>query len=254
MDKWITEQEVDNAFVIFILQLRQSSYFCFTPRLRVWASVPSFRGTCKDKRRKHVITKKLFLTLDFDDYHLGRKNTLRLSKFFPHLRWEFHKNHHCCCFQSLNHLSLFVTPWIAAHQASLSFTISQSLLKLMSIESVIPSNHLAMLGGKFNMLYPYGSFVISLMSHNWPRRKSWVKERVKPLARPRPYTLVTQHFNQSPSHLNSFLNADEYSWRVIFCIQNCFNKIYHVQFFELQNYFIRQPRLFLFGSGMWLLL
>ena len=35
-----------------------------------------------------------------------------------------------------------MTPWTAAHQASLSFTISQSLLKLMSIESVIPSNHL----------------------------------------------------------------------------------------------------------------
>ena len=35
-----------------------------------------------------------------------------------------------------------VTPWTAACQASLSFTISQSLLKLMSIESVMPSNHL----------------------------------------------------------------------------------------------------------------
>ena len=35
-----------------------------------------------------------------------------------------------------------MTPWTAAHQASLSFTISQSLLKLMSIESVMPSNHL----------------------------------------------------------------------------------------------------------------
>ena len=39
-------------------------------------------------------------------------------------------------------VQLFVTPWTAAHPASLSFTISQSLLKLMSIESVIPSNHL----------------------------------------------------------------------------------------------------------------
>ena len=39
-------------------------------------------------------------------------------------------------------LSLFVTPWIAACQASLSFTISQSLLKLMSIELMMPSNHL----------------------------------------------------------------------------------------------------------------
>ena len=39
-------------------------------------------------------------------------------------------------------MSNSVTPWTAAHQASLSFTISQSLLKLMSIESVMPSNHL----------------------------------------------------------------------------------------------------------------
>ena len=37
---------------------------------------------------------------------------------------------------------LFVTPWTAAHQASLSFTISWSLLKLISIDSMIPSNHL----------------------------------------------------------------------------------------------------------------
>ena len=44
--------------------------------------------------------------------------------------------------QSQSHVRLFVTPWTAAHQASLSFTISQSLLKLMSIESVMPSNHL----------------------------------------------------------------------------------------------------------------
>ena len=44
--------------------------------------------------------------------------------------------------QSLSHVQLFVTPWTAACQASLPFTISWSLLKLMSIESVMPSNHL----------------------------------------------------------------------------------------------------------------
>ena len=44
--------------------------------------------------------------------------------------------------QSFSRVRLLVTPWTAAHQASLSFTISQSLLKLMSIESVMPSNHL----------------------------------------------------------------------------------------------------------------
>ena len=44
--------------------------------------------------------------------------------------------------QSLGPVRLFATPWTAARQASLSFTISRSLLKLMSIESVMPSNHL----------------------------------------------------------------------------------------------------------------
>ena len=44
--------------------------------------------------------------------------------------------------QSLSHVQLFVTPWIAARQASLSITNSWSLLKLMSIESVIRSSHL----------------------------------------------------------------------------------------------------------------
>ena len=44
--------------------------------------------------------------------------------------------------QSLSHVRLFATPWMAAHQASLSITNSRSLLRLMSIELVIPSNHL----------------------------------------------------------------------------------------------------------------
>ena len=68
----------------------------------------------------------------------------------------------CCCFllllyhlkipffglqfslvvQPLSHVQLFAIPWTAAHQASLSITSSRSLLKLMSIESVMPSNHL----------------------------------------------------------------------------------------------------------------
>ena len=43
--------------------------------------------------------------------------------------------------QSLSRVQLFATSWTIAHQASLSFTISHSLLKLMCIESVMPSNH-----------------------------------------------------------------------------------------------------------------
>ena len=44
--------------------------------------------------------------------------------------------------QSLSRVQLFATPWTAAHQASLSINNSQSLLRLMSIELVMPSNHL----------------------------------------------------------------------------------------------------------------
>ena len=46
--------------------------------------------------------------------------------------------------QSLSHFQVFVTPRTAAHQASLSITNSQSLLKLMSTESVMPSSHLVL--------------------------------------------------------------------------------------------------------------
>jgi len=49
----------------------------------------------------------------------------------------------CCC-SSVASSCLFVTPWTAVHQASLSFTISQSLLKLMFSESMMPSNHLVL--------------------------------------------------------------------------------------------------------------
>ena len=46
--------------------------------------------------------------------------------------------------QSHSCVRLFVTPWTVAHQASLSFTISQSLLKLTSVELMMPSNHLVL--------------------------------------------------------------------------------------------------------------
>ena len=62
------------------------------------------------------------------------------DKNIPHTSQGF-----CLTFRSIHLLScvqLFVTPWISARQASLSITNSQSLLKLMSIESVKPSNHL----------------------------------------------------------------------------------------------------------------
>ena len=72
-----------------------------------------------------------------DEYLWGPTPGLPLSVFYC---W-----HYYCQFGSVQSPScvwLFVTPWTAARQASLSITNFQSLLKLMSIESVMPSNHL----------------------------------------------------------------------------------------------------------------
>ena len=49
---------------------------------------------------------------------------------------------HSLVVQLLSHAQLFATPWTTAHQSSLSFTVSRIMLKLMSLESVIISNHL----------------------------------------------------------------------------------------------------------------
>ena len=63
-----------------------------------------------------------FLSLQFSSHFLSRPSTIALSL--------------------VSHVWLFATPQTAAHKASLSITNSQSLLKLMSIKSVMPSNHL----------------------------------------------------------------------------------------------------------------
>ena len=55
----------------------------------------------------------------------------------------FYWNNVWICYCSVSHAWFFVTPWTSACQASLSTTNSQSLLKLMSIESVMASNHLS---------------------------------------------------------------------------------------------------------------
>ena len=79
---------------------------------------------------------------------------------------------HCC--SSLSRVWLFVTPWIAAHQASLSFTISQSLFKLMSIELVRPFDHL-ILCRPLLLLSIFPSIRVfsneSVLCIRWP--KSW---------------------------------------------------------------------------------
>ena len=59
-----------------------------------------------------------------------------------HQKYLSSKDQSVSSVQSLGHVQLFATPWTTAHQASLSITNSRSSLKLMSIESVMPSSHL----------------------------------------------------------------------------------------------------------------
>ena len=76
---------------------------------------------------------------------------------------------------SLNHVQLFVTPRTAARQASLSFTIFQRLLKLMSIESVMPSNHLILCRPHLLLSSVFASIRVfsseSALRIRWP--KNW---------------------------------------------------------------------------------
>ena len=87
--------------------------------------------------------------IKFDLWNLGRPRRLKLFFFFFFNKQEARDSvlvdpmeQNFVVVQLLSHVWLFATPWTAAHQASLSFTISQILLKLMSTDSVMPFNHL----------------------------------------------------------------------------------------------------------------
>ena len=73
-------------------------------------------------------------------FHFSSKEERKVLKGFLDI-WTF-SSVQFSSVQSLSYVRLFATPWIAAHQASLSITNSWSSLKLTSIESVMPSNHL----------------------------------------------------------------------------------------------------------------
>ena len=75
--------------------------------------------------------------------------------------------------QSLCHVQLFATPWTAARQASWSFTIPQSLLELMSIELMMPSNHLILCHPL--LLLPSIFPSIRITSNEWALHIKWPK-------------------------------------------------------------------------------
>ena len=96
-----------------------------------------------------------------------------VSPFTVHQKLSQHCELAISSVQSLSRVQLFVTPWTAACQASLSITNSRSLLKLMSIESVMPSNHLILCRPPLLLPSVFPSFRVfpneSALCIRWPR-------------------------------------------------------------------------------------
>ena len=114
--------------------------------------------------------------------------------------------------QSLSHVQLFATPWTAAYQASLSITNSQSLLKLMSIESVMPSNHLIHCCPVF--LPPSIFPSIRVFSNEWVLCIRWPE-------------YLSFSFSISPSNEYSGLIAFRIDWLDLLAVQETFKCLLH---------------------------
>ena len=106
--------------------------------------------------------------------------------------------------QSLSHVWLFATPWIAAHQASLSIINSRSLPRLMSIESVMPSKHLILCHSP--LLSPSIFPSIKIFSNESALRIRWPK-------------YWSFSFNISPSNEHPGLISFRMDWLYLFGVQ-----------------------------------
>ena len=113
--------------------------------------------------------------------------------------------------QSLSHVLLFVTPWIVAHQASLSITKSRSLLKLMSIESVLPSNHLILCRPLF-------------LPSTFPSIRVFSNESVLHIRWPKYWSFS---FSISPSNEYSGLISFRIDWLDLLAVQGTLKHLLH---------------------------
>ena len=110
----------------------------------------------------------------------------------------------CHSVQSLSPVRLFATPWTAALWASLSITNSQSLLKLMSIESMMPSNHLI-------LCHPF-----LLLPSIFPNIRVFSNESVLHIRWPKYWSFT---FSISPSSENSGLISFRMDWLDLLAVQ-----------------------------------
>ena len=132
----------------------------------------------------------------------------------------------------LNHVQLFVTPWTAAHQASPSITNSWSLLKLMSIESVMPTNHLI-------PCHP-----LLLLPSIFPSIRVFCNESGLPIRWPEDWSFSFS-FNFSPSSEHSGLISFRMDWSDLLVVQGTLKSLlqHHrskASIIELSAFFMAQ--------------
>ena len=113
--------------------------------------------------------------------------------------------------QSLSRVQLFAAPWTAAHQASLSITNSWSLLKLMSIELVMPSNHLI-------LCHPH-----HLLPSTFPNIRVFSNESVLRIRWPKYWSFS---FSISPSNEYSGLISFRMDWLYLLAVQGTLKSLF----------------------------
>ena len=131
---------------------------------------------------------------------------------------------HFVVVQLLSYVRLFVTPWTAAHQASLSITDFQSLLKLLSIESVMPSNHFILCR------------LLLLLPSIFPNIRDFSNESALCIRWPKYWSFS---FSISPSNEYSGLSSFRIHWFDLLAVQEerfCNITVPKNQFFGAQLY------------------
>ena len=131
--------------------------------------------------------------------------------------------------QSLSHVRLFVTPWTTAHQASLSFTISQNLFKFMSIELVMLSNRLIL------------CYLLFLLSSIFPSIRVFSNESALCIRWPK---YCSFSISMSPSNKYSWLISFRIDWFDLPAVQGTLKSL-------LQHHKLKTHQFFGTQSSLW---
>ena len=139
------------------------------------------------------------------------------------IRIEIRHIHLLVVVKSLSNVRLFATPWTVAHQAPLSFTISQRLLRFMSTKSVMPSNHLILCHPLLLLPSIFPSIRVfskeSVLNIRWPKYRSF-------------------NFSISPSNEYSGLITFKMDWLDLLAVRGTLKSLLQPQFRSSNSFLV----------------